>query len=596
MNERDPSAALPRPPVLSSSVQTMKISLLYPPDHFVPHSLYLSMPVLAGCLKEAGHEVAIRDLNAEVLDRLLRRETLALYGDYVRQTKAELDTRARLSPQEEVTRQLMQRCIDLPLETALEGWRAADTLRHPERFYDPAEYRLALDRLVAAMNFLLGSIVNLSPFLDDYLPQLARVLSSGQDDPVTRALDAGIVDSVLAFGPDLIGITMPFQEQIVEGLRIAARIRRARPGVKIAIGGPQVTKYEQQLFAGATLFDFIDFAVVGEGNAAIVELAEALQGQRALQDVRSLYWHRNGDVAYNGRGAATSMDALPPPSYDGANFDSHFKPEPLFGLMTSRGCAYNRCTFCSEAFHSNFAMRSPRRVFEDVKRLVERNGARHIFFWDSLLPPRTMWELADLIAAEGLEVFWFANTKFYDLFARPDQVKRLYDGGLRAVHFGMESANQRVLDLMRKGTRIDKVPAMLRTLHDGGILAQVSWFAGFPTETIEEHRDTVRFLEQHRNVIDLDVFVGSFYFEFGTYVAAHPEEFDSEIVDIGGDYALRCRSGMSPEEVERVKAHYMQATDMDLLCHGGYFLYHVNRGLRPRLISRHQGERRAQAL
>ncbi|MBI4881032.1 MAG: hypothetical protein HY812_15450, partial [Planctomycetes bacterium] len=53
-----------------------------------------------------------------------------------------------------------------PLETALEGWQAADTLRHPERFYDPREYRLALDRLVAAMSFLLGSIVNLSPFID----------------------------------------------------------------------------------------------------------------------------------------------------------------------------------------------------------------------------------------------------------------------------------------------------------------------------------------------------------------------------------------------------------------------------------------------
>ncbi|MBI4880402.1 MAG: hypothetical protein HY812_12205, partial [Planctomycetes bacterium] len=85
----------------------MKITLLYPPDHFVPHSLYLSMPVLAGSLKEAGHEVAIRDLNAEVLNRLLRKETLALYGGYVRQTKAALDARPSLTSQEEVTRQLL---------------------------------------------------------------------------------------------------------------------------------------------------------------------------------------------------------------------------------------------------------------------------------------------------------------------------------------------------------------------------------------------------------------------------------------------------------------------------------------------------------
>jgi radical SAM superfamily enzyme YgiQ (UPF0313 family) len=153
----------------------------------------------------------------------------------------------------------------------------------------------------------------------------------------------------------------------------------------------------------------------------------------------------------------------------------------------------------------------------------------------------------------------------------------------------LESANQRVLDLMRKGTKIDKVPKILQNLHEAQIMTQISWFAGFPTETSDEFQQTVQFFEAQRKWISLNVFVGSFYFEFGTYLSRHPERFDAEIVDIGGDYHLKCRTGMDPEEIARHKERYLESSDMDLLCHGGYFLYHSNRGISPHEISRAKG-------
>jgi len=99
----------------------------------------------------------------------------------------------------------------------------------------------------------------------------------------------------------------------------------------------------------------------------------------------------------------------------------------------------------------------------------------------------------------------------------------------------------------------------------------------------------VQFFEKHRDLISLSVFVGSFYFEYGTYLSRHPELFDSEIVDIGGDYHLKCNSGMEAEEIARHKERYLQTSDMDLLCHGGYFLYHANKGISPHQISRSKG-------
>ena len=451
------------------------------------------------------------------------------------------------------------------------------------------EYRLALDRLEASLAFLFGSIVGLSPYQDKYLWEMERILSDLQNDPVTQVLRTGLIESVLEDDPDLVGITMPYQENIMEGFRCAAMLRQHAPGLPIVIGGPQVTKYREQMFRDNTLFDFISHAVVYEGGKALVELVEALSGRRGMGQVRNLYWNDRGRVRFNGISEPEDMNDLPTPSYRGADLSLYLKPEPIYGLMTSRGCCWKRCVFCSEAFHSRFAMRKPDRVFEDVKRLVEDHGAKHIFFWDSLMPPKTMRELSEKIVAEGIEIYWFADCKFYEHFSRPDHTRLLSRAGLRCLQFGLESANQRVLDLMRKGTRIDRVPAILENLKRHDIMSQISWFAGFPTETREEFLDTVRFFEENRERVDLNVFVGSFYFEFGTYLSRHPELFDSEIVDIGGDYHLKARSGMKADEIERFKARFLETSDMDLLCQGGYFLHHVNRGTSPRELSRSKG-------
>lgn len=567
----------------------MKTTLIYPPDHRIPHSLYLSLPELKAGLVRAGHEVTIRDLNAEVLNLLLDTTILEGYCEYMEAALAFFNRKRELSEHEHIEKRLIEPCLNPTLDLALRGEEAAKTFYNPELFYDPEKYRLALDRLEAVLTFLFGSIVGLSPYMPGYLQQMDQILSETQNDPVTQALKSGLVASLLEDEPDLIGITMPYQENIMEGFRLASLIRNEDPLVPIVVGGPQITKYKDQLFADTTLFSYINYAVVYEGATALVELVEALQRKGALSEVRNLYREERGRVVFNGTGPPEEMNSLPTPCYDGVNLDLYLKPEPVFGLMTSRGCCWKRCVFCSEAFHSRFAMRSSDKVFEDLKALVERNGARHVYFWDSLMPPRTMREVAERIAAEGLEVNWFADTKFYDHYGRPDYVKLLHDSGLRCLQFGLESANQRVLNLMRKGTKIENVPRILRILHEQGIISQVSWFAGFPTETSEEFQDTVRFFEEHRETIHLNVFVGSFYFEFGTYLSRHPEEFDSEIVDVGGDYHLRCNSGMSEEEIEGHKRRYLRTSDMDLLCHGGYFLYHAARDLSPHTISRSQG-------
>jgi hypothetical protein len=236
-------------------------------------------------------------------------------------------------------------------------------------------------------------------------------------------------------------------------------------------------------------------------------------------------------------------------------------------------------------------MRSPESVFQDIKSLVENYGARFLYFWDSLLPPKTMMVVADKIAEAGYDIRWWADTKFYNFYLKPEFCERLARGGATALHVGLESANQRVLDLMEKGTEIAKVPEMMRNIKNAGIIMQCSWFIGFPGETEQEMRETLDFVKNQRSLLDLSIFCGSYYFELGTKVAMEPDRFGGHIEKIDGDYRYVPESAEAqwvPDELRlATEARYAEITDMDLMCHGGYFIHHVNRpGTDLHLLSR----------
>jgi anaerobic magnesium-protoporphyrin IX monomethyl ester cyclase len=66
----------------------------------------------------------------------------------------------------------------------------------------------------------------------------------------------------------------------------------------------------------------------------------------------------------------------------------------------------------------------------------------------------------------------------------------------------VESGTQRVLDAMRKGSRVAIMDHVLKEAQSAGIRNLIFLLFGFPSETKEEWEETLRFVEAHRNNID----------------------------------------------------------------------------------------------
>jgi hypothetical protein len=316
---------------------------------------------------------------------------------------------------------------------------------------------------------------------------------------------ATLLDSVVAEKPDAVCITMPFSFQFFEGLRFARRFKDRLPNVPIVIGGCTINDYKPSLFRFPALFDVIDYAQAGEGEDAICELMEAIEGRRPIEQVSNLIWRdAAGTIQFSSLPPSyPDLDAIAPPDFEHIPFEGYLVPDGIANLQTSRGCYYGKCTFCGDSFRRNFRMRKPELVYQDIKGIHEKNGVRYFLFWDSLAPPRTLRTVAEGIARDQLPVYWFAETKFEKPYVNKDLVATLYRGGGRFC--GSVESGTSVLDLIDKGNDLARGPDP-QNMHDVGLKA------GELVHRLRARRPTRRtsptIVQRRRDRIGISVYAG----------------------------------------------------------------------------------------
>ncbi len=302
-----------------------------------------------------------------------------------------------------------------------------------------------------------------------------------------------ILARAVALQPELIGLSaMMHNWPATQAL--ARRLTQRLPGVPIVLGGPQATCWREETL---TECEAIDFAVVGEGEDALVELCEALEGRGSLDDVRGLIRRQGeGFVANPPRPPRADLDAIPFPAYDKIDIRSYrpsvgfYNKLPSMNMMTSRGCPH-RCSFCIS--EGRLQLRSVENVLEELSFMTRTHGIRHVTFYDEGLTfsrERTL-ALCEGIQRAGLDISWCAN-------ARVDRVdgellRAMKAAGCWKILYGLESGVQKNLDAILKGTRVEQAEHALRLTRRAGIETFGTFLFGIPGETFAEGLRTIDF-------------------------------------------------------------------------------------------------------
>lgn len=164
-------------------------------------------------------------------------------------------------------------------------------------------------------------------------------------------------------------------------------------------------------------------------------------------------------------------------------------------ILSSRGCNL-KCSFCHvPGFWGNWQGRSAQSVVEEILMLEKTYKAKKVLFLDdnATANKRHMQEIASLLKTKnhGLRFGCLSSVLSYS----EELFKDMYSAGFRWVHFGAESADNKLLKEMHKAINFDKTVAAVQGAKSLGFRVRTSWILDMPNSTEEGILATIKAIE-----------------------------------------------------------------------------------------------------
>lgn len=316
------------------------------------------------------------------------------------------------------------------------------------------------------------------------------------DAPADGLTAETVEERVKRFNPDVI-IMDTSTPSINNDIAFGGRLKDICPNVFIALVGTHVSALpEDALKADAR----IGAVVRNEYDHTVLDLVRTIEKKGNLKDVLGISYRENGKIVHNGRRPyVENLDEIPFVSKVYKKFlriENYFNPNALFPMVTvtsSRGCPFP-CTFCvypQTLMGRGYRLRSVENVVEEMEYIV-RNfpQAKAIFFEDDTMTvdKKRIRALSELIIKRGLKISWTTNSRIGIDY---ETLKIMRKAGCRSLCVGFESGSQKILDSMKKKTRVPEMKEFMANARKAKMLIHGCFMAGLPGETKETLKETL---------------------------------------------------------------------------------------------------------
>lgn len=447
----------------------MKLLLAFPPFH-TPASPPFALACLKGALaaSQPKTQVLVRDWNLAFFRRWLG----GAMPDLCAYHPANL---------------LGTVCPSLIVRNGLGQQLLADLTQLPTTLEAQARY-------MQAARILDDFYTRLSRFYHDILFPIVEGRQKLSESAADALFGAELAE-VAAEEPDVVGFSILTEHNLLYALALGQVIKQ-RFSIPIALGGAMMSHLEPvELLIAYPWLDFIFFGEAEESLAQFV--ATGLNGD--LSEIRGLAYREGEQVQAAERPSPLNLANLPYPDFSDYALDDYIAPEPVLPIITSRGCYWGKCTFCSHTrpYGPHVRVRQPAQVIEEMAAQMETYSVRRFLFVDEAISPRMMRHLSHGILERGLDVqFGMEGVRVEEAFDE-DLLRLAQRAGLRWIYVGIESANQRLLDLIEKGITIEHVEQLIAVCHQVGVVPQLSFIVGLPGTTETELQKEIAFLKRH---------------------------------------------------------------------------------------------------
>ena len=310
-----------------------------------------------------------------------------------------------------------------------------------------------------------------------------------------------IEEKIKNIKPDIVG-TGATTPEIRNAEKLFAITKKVNPNIITVIGGPHATILPDD----AVLDKTTDIVVKGEGEYSIVEIANSIDGKTELDQISGILFRQNGRIIGNpDRPRVENLDELPFPARHLINNKNYVWPVegkgliPITTILTSRGCPFD-CIFCNRILGKKVRFRTPNLVVDEIEEVYNNYGIKYYIMQDEIFSLRQerAIEICDEIINRRLDISWFSMVRA-DLVSER-LLQKMKAAGCTRITMGVESGNQEILDIIKKGTNLNQYIEAFHWAKKVGLETRGSFILGHPYETHETIKDTINFAK----TLDID--------------------------------------------------------------------------------------------
>jgi len=310
-----------------------------------------------------------------------------------------------------------------------------------------------------------------------------------------------LIEKVIISRPELVAFSV-YTQTYSWAQEIAKAIKK-RIKVPIIFGGIHTTLLPETVIKN----DCVDMICVGEGEDAIVDLANSLkQGKPTNYRIPNIWFKKNGQIIKNEvRPVIEDLDSIPLPDKE-LFYEQQPFMKKLYGLMTSRGCPFS-CSYCHNSVLKKIyagkgkyiRRRSVSNVLTELTWAKEKFKPKYIYFADANFVSVDMDWLKKLLSRYKKEIglpFWCRGHP--DLITK-ETVKLLKEAGCFILTMGIESVSEDIRKRVLKRPGSNKqIEFIARVCRQYKLRFSIDHIFNIPYETIKEQIDALEFYNSIR--------------------------------------------------------------------------------------------------
>ncbi|UCD14516.1 MAG: radical SAM protein [Thermoplasmatales archaeon] len=455
----------------------MKVIILFPPGwSFNVGSPHLGIPLITGMLKKHGISVKARDLNWEIAK---------YYG--VNIGIEEIKRSVKIGTLESLNEPYFQ---------------AEDTLMDIARRYD------------GVWNLQLGFKFNRFSFNSSKDVLNAMKMKS----PFTWFYKEKIIPWIDQEKPTVLGFGLASIYQLIPTFHLCWLLKQNQFKGTIVLGGNTVSRLKDEFIKVPKVFDYMDVLVIFQGEIPFLKLCQNIMENKRLDDIPNIVWKDQDLIKSNPLTCKQDPNYIPTPDFKDFPIGKYWGIN-YYPLVSTRGCYYNKCTFCSIPYgYGGFGgMRRAELIFQDMCKLSKRCDVILFKFMDEAMPPNIMKKLAELIIQHRSPFEWESFARLEKCWQNANFMDCLANGGFKKAYFGLEIYSDTSRISLNKKDEARHISEILKKCHEYGIKVGLFCMFGFPGTDRDDAERTIDFILEYKDLIDT-VDINEYTYAKHTYV------------------------------------------------------------------------------